>query len=118
MTWTKEGKGKHMSEQRHHTPGPWTLDSTFPDPDGYKVRGGSLIFRKGPRLIAIVKNQGDSPITEDHLSDARLIAAAPDLLEALKDCVSGRLGGQPGYVNTLALTRAEAAIRKAEEHDV
>jgi len=45
---------------------------------------------------------------------ARLNAAAPELLEALKDCVGGRLGGQPGYVNALALQRAEAAIRKAE----
>ncbi len=67
-----------------HTPIPWILASTFPDIDGYKVRGGSLVFRKGPRLIAVVKNQGDSPIDEDNLSNARLIAAAPDMYEALK----------------------------------
>ena len=66
-----------------HTPKPWKLDSIYPDGDGYKIRGGSLVFRKGPRLIAVVKNQGDRPIAEDSLSDARLIAQAPVMYDTL-----------------------------------
>ena len=42
-----------------------------------------------------------------------LIGVRDELLEALRNCVDG-LGCQPGYVNTLALTRAQAAIAKAE----
>jgi hypothetical protein len=102
-----------------HTPGPWTLDSAFPDIDGYKVRGGTLVFRKGPRLIAVVKNQGDSPIAEDHLSDARLIAAAPDLLSALKK-MRAWIGGMSFTPPSLVaecdalIEQAQAAIAKAE----
>ena len=102
-----------------HTPGPWKLDSTFPDPDGYKIRGGSLVFRKGPRLIAVVKNQGDRPIVEDSLSDARLIAAAPDLLAALKTA-EGHLSEELGYKelhpigHCPVLDVVRAAIAKAE----
>ena len=63
---------------------------------------------------AHVSNDNRLASAEEIKAIARLIAAAPELLEALKDCVGGRLGGQPGYVNALALQRAEAAIRKAE----
>ncbi len=70
-----------------HTPGPWKLASTYPDIDGYKVIGGTLAFRKGPRLLAVVKNQGQRPLSEDSSADALLIAAAPDLLQALKDAL-------------------------------
>ena len=41
------------------------------------------------------------------------IAQLPDLLQALKDCVNG-LGCQPGYVNTLALRRAQSVIERIE----
>jgi hypothetical protein len=65
-----------------HTPGPWELDQ-YPDVDGYKIRGGKTAFRSGPRVLAIVKDQGSAPLYESQ-ANARLIAAAPDLLEALK----------------------------------
>jgi hypothetical protein len=73
-----------MTKERKHTPSPWELDSAFPDIDGYKILGGSLAFRKGKRIIAVVRNQGSRPIIEDSLADARLIAAAPEMYEALK----------------------------------
>ena len=41
------------------------------------------------------------------------IAVMPELLTSLRNCVDG-LGCQPGYVNSLALTRAQSAIAKAE----
>jgi hypothetical protein len=42
--------------------------------------------------------------------DARLIAAAPDLLEALKECLSCEFG----VTEKVAIQKAEAAIAKAE----
>ena len=42
------------------------------------------------------------------------IVEVDEVLEALRKCVDG-LGCQPGYVNSLALTRAQAAIDKVKE---
>lgn len=52
-----------------HTPGPWAVS-----------RGvtGSLLIHGSPGVIATMAGAG----TQDH-TDARLIAAAPELLEAL-----------------------------------
>lgn len=88
-----------------HTPGPWKLDSEFPDIDGFKVRGGSLAFRKGPRLIAVVKNQDERPIVEDSLSDAHLVAAAPDLLFLVRWMVEhpGECLGDNGNIERQAI---------------
>ena len=69
-----------------HTPGPWTVKSVFPD----RSRGQTF----GPRtwISAKVNNLDcrladipdvESP-TSDLLADARLIAAAPDMLAALQ----------------------------------
>jgi len=57
------------------TPGPWTYDK----------RGNGkqqlLIRRADKRVIAAIQDEG-------RLGDARLIAAAPDMLKALKDVES------------------------------
>ena len=54
-----------------HTPGPWIVDTDYIIQDG----GTS-----DENTIAIVGDQ------EEWKANAHLIAAAPDLLEALKDC--------------------------------
>lgn len=103
-----------MSEAKH-TPGPWTLASTFPDIDGYKVKGGSLAFSNVQRVIAVVKNQGSRPVVEDSLSDARLIAAAPDLLAAAKKALDEMCRTiAPRNSFTDAVDLLDAAITKAE----
>lgn len=60
-----------------HTPGPWRVNDhrmrTSP-----KVYGPWMRGRGGPRKIADIYGPGDS----DVYANARLIAAAPDLLEA------------------------------------
>ena len=68
MTKTKEAK---------HTPGPWKAESAAGQHDtaGWMVLGRS-------RLVASVSN-----LWEDAEANARLIAAAPELLEALKNIV-------------------------------
>lgn len=80
-----------------HTPGPWRVVSDFVGP-----------FR--------VVNEKDSTIaaagytnSSEAMANAELIAAAPELLEALKDCVSGLADMEPKLE-----ARIHAAIAKAE----
>lgn len=94
-----------------HTPGPWVV---WENPSG-----GAEVEAAGVS-IADVKSRGGVPHpTQEHcLANARLIAAAPDMLEALnalfgaelERCMS--LDGKPDQ--TEAVARARAAIAKAE----
>lgn len=102
-----------------HTPGPWKLDP----PSMSHVTSGSL----GEGYHAIVAGQGSNyrglhgfTITQFMgVDDARLIAAAPDLLAALKsldDCyceVGPDLTKVQRHQHRLALIAARAAIAKA-----
>ena len=63
-----------MSEQ--HTPGPWKVVDSW---DDYTIEGPNseeIIFQDGPYGTPTIKE-----------ANARLIAAAPALLEALRDIV-------------------------------
>jgi hypothetical protein len=68
-----------MSKSKH-TPGPWV--------DGMsKYREGVLVVRAnvpGGRILAEFGSD-DEPLDETDRANARLIAAAPDLLEALNE---------------------------------
>lgn len=85
-----------------HTPGPWTIepDSMF----GYKVLG--------------TKQDGAWPIMfQGDLPNARLIAAAPELLEALRFLLS-KVEDMSGYWTEdtdHAVSDAQKAIAKAED---
>ena len=81
-----------------HTPGPWTTHLTWSQTNGSGY--------------SIAEDDGDED-GEEMKANARLISAAPEMLDALKKCVNG-LGCQPGYLSSLALTRAQEAIAKAE----
>jgi hypothetical protein len=96
-----------MAEQKH-TPGPWhaKLDSESDEADDYKV----------------VRGDGYYPVAS-HMweADARLIAAAPALLEALRSVVNAYgLDMQAAWVGMgrsgecHELVAARAAIAKAE----
>jgi hypothetical protein len=93
-----------------HTPGPW-LCHKYPDTKGHTISHyavGSLASVKHP-----------SPDTQE--ANARLIAAAPDLLAALQEYVSGDdcdVDGAPDADNrnhsvTCRYCRAMTAIAKA-----
>lgn len=71
-----------------HTPGPWSYQISRYEPEAFNI------IEPGIGALAIVKS-------EDY---ARLIAAAPDLLEALKELTLER-----GMTD-----KARAAIAKAE----
>lgn len=94
----------------NHTPGPWRVLSTR------ETRvGGPRITAEGStpfRSVAIADVWGNE---DETLANARLIAAAPELLEAIKLCVAtldGNFG--PNHRNAPAIDAAVAVIAKAE----
>jgi len=89
-----------------HTPGPWEIIRTK---DG-KVFISSTSARRG---ICEVTDWKDSPWQEETDANSRLIAAAPDLLKALKTVVRQMEGRHP--VGHDAFLAAQRAVIKAEE---
>lgn len=87
-----------------HTPGPWVARQ-IPDPMLPNQVGYAIDFNEDQEQIA------DFVYEE---ADARLIAAAPDLLESLSNLVGlARLGAAHLGKYHAALGHAEAAIAKA-----
>ena len=62
------------------TPGPWFFD------DEHEEVTAEARRRKGLTRIATVNLGWSEPFNSEQNANARLIAAAPDLLEALKRC--------------------------------
>lgn len=102
-----------------HTPGPWTAD-------GYHVRQSGI---NGTRMIADVCYTGPHHTPPDEYpkscrfvdeSNSQLIAAAPELLEALEMMLKCELEGGdqreglgPDQPGTSPVAKARAAIAKA-----
>lgn len=87
-----------------HTPGPWTLY------DARKDGSTSFYVNHGPDYIGSVHlAPGRAAVGS---SNARLIAAAPELLEALQELVYGIERPTSGRFET-AMPQARAAIAKA-----
>ena len=86
-----------------HTPGPWQLhNAQYPAQPAVRARTGDL--------VAKLNNGLSDPLVQ---ANARLIAAAPDLLAALKE-VRGCPQAAPWLVRTGAWDLLNAAIAKAE----
>lgn len=90
----------------NHTPGPWIADK-LQDRSAYNI----LVPGHCAALLTLEpgKHDGASPLCRNVDADAALIAAAPDLLAALKVCES--VLRIQGYVNAADI--AQAAIAKA-----
>jgi hypothetical protein len=99
-----------------HTPGPWSVE----DPIDHEL---SIVEAGKPthewQFIACVphggKSEGDFPrVTAE--ANARLIAAAPELLEVLRiyAAYDEYINGVEGDPSTDRLQKAKAAIAKAE----
>lgn len=85
-----------------HTPGPWKIQRQNPSP----TTGEWMISGKKPGYLAGVRDCGSGDVN----ANALLIAAAPDLLEALQLVVdTAENGGWP----SAALVIAKATIAKA-----
>jgi hypothetical protein len=108
-----------MSNETKHTPGPWKIKGPsiecLPHTDGgdYAILSDELIIAETFERVAAGK-------AEPALANARLIAAAPELLEAceklLKRAVLGleQSASHDGLTNCKAIGRAIGAIAKAK----
>lgn len=102
-----------------HTPGPWVTDDyeyLWRDSDG----GPTAHFEAGPAQVYFMPR--DTADRQRALNDARLIAAAPELLKALEGCIEWLealreadefivIENAPAGISLLA---ARAAIAKAK----
>jgi hypothetical protein len=89
--------------ERAHTPGPW-YTSRKPGSNRMRINAPGW----GHLAKVVVRMSGSIGDCEDGLANARLIAAAPDLLEALKDARYALYGNGAGN------PKIDAAIAKAE----
>ena len=109
-----------------HTPGPWigvdnngkfNSDHSWTAEDDGACCSEAAPIWAGDRVVALVVHSSDLLSLRSHPSvtaNAHLIAAAPDLLEALKKCASvcaGETMSKSGLIS--ALESARAAIAKA-----
>ena len=121
-----------MGEQGKHTPGPWPIRDATVEEDGSihprHIVGGS---RDLVVMYANERRNTDGTLVSDEMAEAvgdvrsktanlRLIAAAPDLLAALRDCRAGLVyireshGELYGVGFDRAIHAADEAIAKAE----
>jgi hypothetical protein len=84
-----------------HTPGPWTIRRASQGKP-YQIEGATRDITRWGGLSA--------PMSHEAEANARLIAAAPDLLEALQYVLSAH-----GEQLHCAFDMAERAIKKATE---
>jgi hypothetical protein len=95
-----------------HTPGPWGLD-TLKTSCGICHKIGPFPYKPDRQCHACVyvDYPGDGAIERELLANARLIAASPDLLEALQNLIAAV--EEPDSDSLMELIQARAAIRKA-----
>lgn len=96
-----------------HTPGPWKFDRNNDGLIAFRIAGNGLILAD-----ALFKNTIEhAPQRTEAEANARLIAAAPELLEKLQELV-GLICSMPGYeerdVTVEDCDAAKEAIAKAE----
>ncbi len=91
-----------------HTPGPWFAKRMRNDNGNFDIDSVGGYF--------VAKSIGGLDVGEEE-ANARLIAAAPELLAALQRAYMALIGYLPGHRNAItdaAIDAARAAIAKAE----
>jgi len=100
-----------------YTPGPWEIqDEHFAkdlDPTTYCCYIGPKGRVSFANLQAYAKDPEWGMSNEETKANARLIAAAPELLEALAACEAA-LTAEGGWTSTIKLARAAIAKAKGE----
>jgi len=106
-----------------HTPGPWHYIGEE-DGDFCVFAGDDFIINIGDSPIIEILNRPNMDLVafDTTQANARLIAAAPDLLEACKEMVSFMKKydagfAYAGHATTKAMRHMESAIAKAEAPD-
>ena len=92
-----------------HTPGPWKVKD-------YKNSGLAVCQEIDSQEVICWSAGTKMDMSRDRLANAHLIAAAPELLESLKD-VLPTLTNTVGGTATTQHKMAEKAIAKAEGHE-
>lgn len=88
-----------MSTNSRHTPGPWTVDEPH-----------QIWSEKAREYVAITQVEDFETLPRDQVeANARLIAAAPELLDALEECLSCEFA----VTDKQAIAKARVAIAKA-----
>lgn len=90
-----------------HTPGPWVISYTHDDNLSIAIDDDPGI--QGERNYDLVTVTHGDP--DELLANARLISAAPELLDALKSMLN--LGNLGAYERADAVKAARAAVAKA-----
>ena len=98
---SKASQAKAKRENATHTPGPWVVHPTAHHPAVRSVGTSDT----GPRRICTVGSMNGNPVDK---KNARLIAAAPELLAALQFVMTAS-----GEQLSTAFEQAQAAIAKA-----
>lgn len=92
-----------------HAPGPWAIEF---DGDEQPRR---IVDRDGEHVTYIDGSRyHDNREDPEALANCALIAAAPELLSALKDCLEGMAEQGVELCEHIAVAKARAAIAKAE----
>ena len=108
-----------MNKYTRHTPGPWTIDTEgkVTDLDGRVI--APLVHGHNVPSLAYPRGSGQYIAEDDGgAANARLIAAAPDLLEALED-LEIILSGKPcDRHEHLKLRQVRALIAVTEGREV
>ena len=92
LSASKASQAKAKRENATHTPGPWVVHPTAHHPAVRSVGTSDT----GPRRICTVGSMNGNPVDK---KNARLIAAAPEMLDALKaivDCAGPGAGPEIG----------------------
>ena len=101
---------KIMTINAGHTPGPWIIYQTNKD---QRITDVEFSVENGFSIATIYT--GDQVSIETHDSNVRLISAAPELLEALEECVEYLFNDLGKYPKESELgMKARAAIAKAK----
>jgi hypothetical protein len=94
-----------------HTPGDWSFWQKYQGEDIASIRANGKIIAD-----VVGQNSGEGVMKDEALANAKLIAAAPDLLKALKEMLrhtDGNCAEEPMTTLTQAELEARAAIEKA-----
>ena len=92
-----------------HTPGPWEVERRTGQPDHWQVNGVNDDPGFQWRGLAMIYTSGSWADDPEGLANAHLIAAAPDMLEALEDML------RANWPDGIDAARSQAAevVRKA-----
>lgn len=99
-----------------HTPGPWHCHKEDGDEWWFGGRGGGaqLVIRTSDDApVAVMQASFDNDESED---DARLIAAAPDLLEVAREVVAALDSGYYDRAHNMAVKAIAKVTGKNDRH--